>query len=196
MASSYLFNANNANPLYNENVIEFMQSRNANRKGCIFKKMDVREMTFPDETFDLIIDKSTIDALLCGDNAAVDVATMLKEVQRVLKIGGYYMIISYGAPENRVVHLERKFLNFDVNIFTIKKSSMEDGVYDKVHYIYLCKKLSYKKAEVEEKFQQTLKEIQREEEEEEEVEENYNDDEHHEQPEENKSDDNQDDDNQ
>jgi hypothetical protein len=30
---------------------------------------------------------------------------MTKEVQRVLKSGGIYMVISYGAPENRLFHL-------------------------------------------------------------------------------------------
>jgi ubiquinone/menaquinone biosynthesis C-methylase UbiE len=30
---------------------------------------------------------------------------MTKEVQRILKSGGIYMVISYGAPENRLFHL-------------------------------------------------------------------------------------------
>ena len=30
---------------------------------------------------------------------------MTKEVQRILKTGGIYMIISNGAPENRLFHL-------------------------------------------------------------------------------------------
>ena len=124
------------------NVIETMAKKNENREGMTWEVMDIRDMKYEDCMFDLIIDKSTIDALLCGDNASINVATMLKEVQRVLKIGGYYMIISYGAPENRCNHLERKFLDFDVSIYTIKKSTNDDGIYDKVHYIYLCKKLA------------------------------------------------------
>jgi hypothetical protein len=40
--------------------------------------MDIRNLSFPGELFDLIIDKSTIDALLCGDNAYMNVAKMLK----------------------------------------------------------------------------------------------------------------------
>ena len=54
----------------------------------------------------MIIDKSTIDALLCGENAYVNVAMMLKECQRVLKTYGYYVAISYGSPENREFHLK------------------------------------------------------------------------------------------
>lgn len=67
--------------------------------------MDARDLQYSESLFDLIIDKSTMDALLCGDHSFLNVAIMTKEVQRVLKTGGYYMIISYGMPENRVVHL-------------------------------------------------------------------------------------------
>lgn len=62
-------------------------------------------MTYDDNFFDLTVDKSTIDALLCGDNSFINVAIMLKEIIRTLKVGGIYMIISYGQPENRVFHL-------------------------------------------------------------------------------------------
>ena len=62
--------------------------------------MDVTDLKYEDETFDMAIDKSTIDALLCGDSAFLQVATMCKEVQRVLKPKGVYLVISYGKPEN------------------------------------------------------------------------------------------------
>lgn len=58
--------------------------------------MDVRDLKYEDNTFDLLLDKSTIDALLCGSFAYMNVATMLKECQRVLKVGGYYVAVSYG----------------------------------------------------------------------------------------------------
>ena len=62
-------------------------------------------MTYDDHSFNLIVDKSTIDALLCGDNSFINVAIMTKEIIRTLKVGGIYMIISYGQPENRIFHL-------------------------------------------------------------------------------------------
>lgn len=71
--------------------------------------MDVRDMTYTDNIFDLIVDKSTIDALLCGDNSFINVAIMTKEIIRTLKVGGIYMIISYGPPENRIFHLVKIF---------------------------------------------------------------------------------------
>lgn len=107
--------------------------------------MDVREIKFPEKYFDLVIDKSTIDALLCGDKSFVNVAKMLNEVQRVLKDGGVYMIISYGSPDYRIFHLDREHLNFDITIYTIKKDYFIDEVskkYVKTHYVYVCKKKS------------------------------------------------------
>ena len=41
--------------------------------------MDVRDMSYKDNTFDIIIDKSTIDALLCGGEPDLNVAIMLSE---------------------------------------------------------------------------------------------------------------------
>jgi len=40
--------------------------------------MDARKMNFQNSHFDLIIDKSTMDALLCGKNSFLNVARMLR----------------------------------------------------------------------------------------------------------------------
>jgi ubiquinone/menaquinone biosynthesis C-methylase UbiE len=86
-------------------VIKQMAERNAKRVGMKYETMDVRDIKYPDNYFDLAIDKSTIDALLCGDEAFINVAKMTKEIERTLKVGGSYMVISYGKPENRLLHL-------------------------------------------------------------------------------------------
>lgn len=36
--------------------------------------MDAREMSYESQFFDIVIDKSTIDALLCGNGAYLNVA--------------------------------------------------------------------------------------------------------------------------
>lgn len=91
--------------------------------------MDVKDLKFQNNFFDTIIDKSTLDALLCGDQSFIDVALMLNEVSRVLKVGGYYIIISYGTPDNRVFHLQRDNLSFELEIIELvssdKKSKLQ-----------------------------------------------------------------------
>lgn len=81
--------------------INEMKERNADKPSMTWEVMDVMNMRFSDEEFDIAIDKSTIDALMWGSSAFLNVAIMIREVQRVLKTGGYYFVISYGRPENR-----------------------------------------------------------------------------------------------
>jgi hypothetical protein len=45
-----------------------MKERNIEKRPSLqWEVMDVRKMTYESNSFDLIIDKSTIDALLCGE---------------------------------------------------------------------------------------------------------------------------------
>lgn len=157
------------------NVIKAMKERNKDKVGMMYEVMDVRDLKYEDNTFDLAVDKSTIDALLCGDDAFINVAKMIKEVQRVLKVGGYYMIVSYGTPEYRMLHLNRKFEKFKIEILRIEKDFVEEDGYDKHHYIYLCQKLEGADEVSQKFFDKTINELiirQKEEEEEEEQEEN------------------------
>jgi SAM-dependent methyltransferase len=49
-------------------VIEDMKERNLDRQNMVWEVMDVMSMEYKDESFDIAIDKSTIDALLWGNN--------------------------------------------------------------------------------------------------------------------------------
>lgn len=115
-------------------VIAQMKERNADKPEMTWEVMDVRDLAFDSNSFDLAIDKSTIDALLCGDNSYMNVAKMTKEVQRVLKVGGCYMIISYGCPDNRMEHLQFKHLYWEISHLTFNEGTQNP------HFIYLCKK--------------------------------------------------------
>lgn len=66
--------------------------------------MDVTEMTYPDKSFDLVIDKSTIDSLMCSDTPITNVAKMLFHSYRVLADDGYYFALSYAKPSERMPH--------------------------------------------------------------------------------------------
>ena len=58
-----------------------MAERNEeSRPNMSWQVMDITDMSaFESNMFDIAIDKSTIDALLCGDDAYLKVAQMLKE---------------------------------------------------------------------------------------------------------------------
>ena len=97
-------------------VINQMRERNSSRQNMQYEVMDCTDMkSLENCSFDIAIDKSTIDALLCGDNAYLMVAKMLKEVTRILKPEiGLYIAISYGKPESRGIHFERDHLSFNI----------------------------------------------------------------------------------
>ena len=102
-------------------VIEQMNERNnEKRPGMVYQVMDICDMReFESNSFDMAIDKSTIDALLCGDDSFLKVAQMLKETQRVLKTDGVYFAISYGKPESRSFHFVQPFLSFENREFIL-----------------------------------------------------------------------------
>lgn len=60
-----------------EKCIDQMKQKRPEMK---WEVMDARDLSsYDSEMFDMIIDKSTIDALLCGKFAQMNVAIMLKE---------------------------------------------------------------------------------------------------------------------
>lgn len=125
-----------------------MSERNADKTEMVWQVGDVTDMPeFESNSFDVIIDKSTIDALLCGENSFVMTAKMLKEAQRVMKVGGYYIAISYGSSESRAFHLEREFLIWDRKEFLLRdvkddveerKDASEEKKDEKINYVYVC----------------------------------------------------------
>ena len=64
-----------------ETCIENMKKRNEGiRPEMKWDVMDILDMSlYKDGQFDMIIDKSTIDAILCGAQAYANVATMMNE---------------------------------------------------------------------------------------------------------------------
>jgi EEF1A lysine methyltransferase 4 len=115
-------------------VIQQMRDRTMERSEMTWWVMDVRALSFDSNSFDLAIDKSTIDALLCGDDAYLNVAKMTKEVQRVLRPGGVYMAISYGIPDTRLDHFNWQHLSWDVSWQVLNEGT------ESPHYVYLCRK--------------------------------------------------------
>ena len=67
-------------------------------------------MSFQDEEFDFIIDKGTLDALLCGSGLENQ---LLKEISRVTKKNGKMLVISHGNLQMRqpiFSHLDKSYL--------------------------------------------------------------------------------------
>ena len=71
-----------------------------------FQQMDVRCMALPDASRQFIIDKGTLDAVMCvSDDRDAAVRAMLTECHRILVPGGRYLYISHGSPAARLPFL-------------------------------------------------------------------------------------------
>ncbi|XP_050372199.1 uncharacterized protein LOC126790106 [Argentina anserina] len=153
-------------------VIQAMQDKHSNRHDLKYLEMDVRDMNaFETASFDAVIDKGTLDSLLCGSNSQQNAARMLNEVWRVLKDKGVYILVTYGAPLYRLrlltessswgikLHVIDKLVSNDKSEHPIWEltnpvplnddgSSAEAllGNNPDVHFIYICTKDNSSKA--------------------------------------------------
>lgn len=127
-------------------VVEQMISKLGDKSGLTWKQMDATALDFPDENFDAVIIKGTMDAILCGEGSTTNVAKMCAEISRVMKPNSVFVVVSYGIPENRLSYLENTEYNWKVEVVTVPKPTVsaasvpESKDANSVHYIYVCTK--------------------------------------------------------
>ncbi|CAL9055978.1 unnamed protein product, partial [Musa banksii] len=107
----------------------------------------------------------TLDSLMCGVDATLSASRMLEEVNRLLRPGGIYMLITYGDPSVRIPRLNQPGCSWNIILYIIRQDSKAmEGVVRKgrswnlshlpnvvsyhqvlflkiqTHYIYVCEK--------------------------------------------------------
>jgi RAT1-interacting protein len=87
-------------------VIEKMKEMFAEEKALEWIQADCRSLPFENESFDVVMDKGTLDALVCSDAARSNGKSMLSEACRVLKSGGIFVEISCGSLNDRKCYFE------------------------------------------------------------------------------------------
>lgn len=84
---------------------------------------------FKDDTFDVVMEKATIDALLVAeksrwtvsDETDVLIRDTLHEISRVLKVGGRFISITFDQPHFRIPLLAKSSFNWSVNFETFRE---------------------------------------------------------------------------
>jgi len=124
-------------------AIEAMRARAGEREGFLWEVVDAVAMPYDAGAFDAVIDKGTLDALLCGEDSTKRAERMCKEVRlkrksmleradarstttrtheharpaqirRVLSPGGVFLLVSHGAPGLRLCFLSTLLLDWTV----------------------------------------------------------------------------------
>ena len=134
------------------NVIHYMKLRNKRiRSSMIFETMNVLDIEYEDEQFDIIFDKATFDCVLCDIGAEKKAKIFMSEIYRLLKYKGYYFMISNTEPEKRIKYLQNSEMKFNITVHKIENDEEDVKNYDmldykmnylkKTHYIYICQKM-------------------------------------------------------
>ena len=83
-------------------VIEQMSKRYADLEGMTWDVMNIKDLKYEDDSFDVVFDKGTLDALTCGEGADEAMYKSCCEYVRVLKKGCTAYIVSFGQPPDRL----------------------------------------------------------------------------------------------
>ena len=119
-------------------VINQMREKYNYNKNLFWFTMDCTHMTFDDDVFDIVFDKGTFDALMCGDESTLKVLQSLEEIRRVLQPGGLFIEITYGRPDDRCDIFAQAGDGWDI-YDPIILDNPNDA---QVHYIYIFQKIT------------------------------------------------------
>ncbi|KAK2463612.1 hypothetical protein APHAL10511_004363 [Amanita phalloides] len=116
---------NVVNTDYSTVVIEQMRQRHAeSRPEMEWHEMDVRDLKFDNDTFDVAIDKGTMDAMMTAKGDVWEPPPLVvencnKEVNeaiRILRKGGIFIYLTFGQP-----HFRRRYLTRPGTTLEIKQ---------------------------------------------------------------------------
>lgn len=114
-----------------------MQERYPPSEQLEWLTCDIRKTKFRPETFDVIIDKGTMDAMMCSDISSKTVFSVFDEVSRLLKAGGHFIVVSSGAPELRESYFSHDSFDWTLHeALKVPKLPIKGSYY----YVYIAEK--------------------------------------------------------
>ncbi|KAJ2933118.1 hypothetical protein H1R20_g3950, partial [Candolleomyces eurysporus] len=114
---------NIVNTDYSEILIEQMRSRHSEaRPSMEWHEMDVRDLKFDDASFDVAIDKGTMDAMMTAkadvwdppQQVIDDCNKEVDETLRVLRKGGKFIYLTFGQPHFRKRYLQKEGTSLEI----------------------------------------------------------------------------------
>ena len=126
-------NSNFANDMFNDGFIDItnidishvcVEKMSRRFPNMRFLQMDMTSLTFEDHSFDIVIEKATLDSLLVDckspwdltDPSQLAVLKCLEQVKRVLRPGGVFLSLTFSPPHFRVPLLASPGLDWAVEV--------------------------------------------------------------------------------
>ncbi|NXS52420.1 EFMT4 methyltransferase, partial [Brachypteracias leptosomus] len=106
--------------------------------------MDIRSLAFPNGTFDVVLEKGTLDVLMVEETdpwnvspqAVASMQRVLEEVSRVLRPGGCFISITFAQPHFRKPHYAQEAFGW-----SLRHVTCGDGDTGTFHYyLYIMRK--------------------------------------------------------
>lgn len=114
-------------------------------------ELNLQDTNLPESSFDCIIDKGLLDSIACNLQSANAIANYVKEVERLLVEDGIFIVISMGAPEDRLKYLEiydidlPSFTPWYTDVIAMEKPREYDGEepdpedMSSYYFVYICR---------------------------------------------------------
>lgn len=138
---------------YCENVVHQMATLNCDSKKIFWSICDVQKLPFKDSSFDVVIDKATLDTLFVGEKSLWNLSLSVKhtfhqvinEINRILTRNGVFLSISFNEPILRgpllnddkvlwgIEKVEKIGTNFNYFMYVVRKNILLDDrvkIYD------------------------------------------------------------------
>ncbi|GLI60014.1 hypothetical protein VaNZ11_002078, partial [Volvox africanus] len=105
-----------------EVVIDQMRIKHKDLPNLQYVVSDCRNMPeILDCQFGSVVDKGTVDALLCSKDAADNIHNMFREISRVLVPGGVFLLITLGGPAQRLSLVNRQEFDWSVQVCLVRR---------------------------------------------------------------------------
>ena len=86
-----------------------------------YAHMDVRSMAFEDDSFNVVIDKGCLDAILCSEGSYPSMLAMFREINRVLTAGGVYICVTHGTKLQRLKYFNLPEFGWKIDEHMVRK---------------------------------------------------------------------------
>ncbi|XP_071956517.1 EEF1A lysine methyltransferase 4-like [Antedon mediterranea] len=117
---------------FSEVCIEKMKERCKDCTNMTWQVMNMKTLDFPADSFDVVIDKAAIDALMTSEKSAwtvsqecrEEVDEVLSEISRVLRPNGTFLSLTFVSPILRKVLYANEKYDWSIQITTVESTRL------------------------------------------------------------------------